>query len=183
MTADRTQLNITIDPKLLAKLKKEAIKNGMTLKEFVTLKLSEVEESSTNDVLEARLTKLERHLNLSQVVSTPEDNNESIFTDDGAERYGEIAKKLFDSHINKKNISRDEALKELAVILVELPNSYPELIFQILLGQHKLTGIEMTNAYRHGSCGMRTALVRWMNDPLEELNDAFLQAVTTKNLK
>ena len=71
MAKDRTQLNITIDPQLLAKLKREAIKNGFTLKEFVTLKLSEVEESSTNDVIEARLARLERHLNLSHVASIP----------------------------------------------------------------------------------------------------------------
>ena len=81
MAKDRTQLNITIDPQLLAKLKREAIKNGFTLKEFVTLKLSEVEESSTNDVIEARLARLERHLNLSHVASIPEDNNASISTD------------------------------------------------------------------------------------------------------
>ena len=63
MAKDRTQLNITIDPQLLAKLKRETIKNGFTLNEFVTLKISEVEESSTNDVIEARLARLERHLN------------------------------------------------------------------------------------------------------------------------
>ena len=84
MVKARTQLNINIDPQLLVKLKKEAIKNGLTLKEFVTLKLAEVEESSTNDVIEARLARLERHLNLSHVASIPEDNNASIFTDGGA---------------------------------------------------------------------------------------------------
>ncbi len=90
---------------------------------------------------------------------------------------------MFDSYLKKKNIFREEAFKELAILLIEMPNSYPELIFQILSRKHKLIGLEMTNAYRHGSCGMRTALVQWTNNPLEELNDAFLQAVTTKNLK
>ena len=74
-------------------------------------------------------------------------------------------------------------MKELAVKLAKLPHSSPELVFQILLGNHDLKGIEMTNAYRHGSCAMRTALVEWSNDSLEDLNEAFLNAVITKSLK
>ena len=82
----------------------------------------------------------------------------------------------------KKTVKKD-GLKELAVILAKLPHSYPELIFQILFGNHDLTGLEMTNAYRNGSCAMRTALVEWSNDSLEDLNEAFLNAVITKSLK
>ena len=66
--------------------------------------------------------------------------------------------------------------------LKKLPDSLPELVFAILLGNHDLTGAEMTGAYRKGSCAMRAALVQWANDPLEKLNEAFLGAVIMKSL-
>jgi hypothetical protein len=104
-------------------------------------------------------------------------------SDDGAKNYGEVSRRLFHASLKKKGLSKEDGLKELAVNLTKLPYSAPELVFQILLGNHDLTGLEMTNAYRNGSCAMRTALVEWSNDPLEELNKAFLNAVITKSLK
>ncbi len=183
MPKERTQLNINIDPELLLKIKSEAIKNGMTLTEFVTEKLATVESISDNDALEQRLAKIEQHLNLDKNLPDPEKTIGSIFTDDGAKNYGEVARKLFDAFLKKKGLSKEDGLKELAVKLAKLPHSSPELVFQILLGNHDLKGIEMTNAYRHGSCAMRTALVEWSNDSLEDLNEAFLSAVITKSLK
>ena len=182
MPRERTQLNINIDPELLLKIKSEAIKNGMTLTEFVTKKLAEIESTSNNDALEQRLAKIERHLNLEKNSSNQEKSKGSIFTDDGAKNYGEVARRLFNVFLKKKRLSKEDGMKELAVYLAKLPNSYPELIFQILLGNHDLTGLEMTKAYRHGSCAMRTALVEWSNDDLEDLNKAFLDAVITKSL-
>ncbi len=183
MTKERTQLSIKIDPELLLKIKAEAIKNGMTLTEFVTRKLANIESRSNNDVLEQRLAKIERHLNLEKNSSNQERSIGSIFTDDGARKYGEVAKRLFDVFLKKKGLSKEDGLQELALKLAKLPYSSPELVFQILLGNHDLTGLEMTNAYRYGSCAMRTALVEWSNDPLEDLNEAFLNAVITKSLK
>ena len=84
MPRERTQLNINIDPELLLRVKAEAIKNGMTLTEFVTQKLTNIGPRSNNDALEERLTKIERHLNLGKSSSDPEKNRGSIFTDDGA---------------------------------------------------------------------------------------------------
>ena len=185
MSKARTQLNIKIDPELLLRIKAEAIKSGITLTEFVTRKLSNIESISNtnNDVLEQRLAKIERHLNLDKNSSDPEKNIGSIFTDDGAKNYGEVARRLFDAFLKKKGLSKENGLQELAVNLEKLPYSSPELVFQILLGNHDLTGLEMTNAYRYGACAMRTALVEWSNDPLEDLNEAFLNAVITKSLK
>jgi len=45
-----------------------------------------------------------------------------------------------------------------------------------------LTGLEMTNAYRNGSCGMRSALSEWTNSYLEPLNEAFLNVLDEKKL-
>ena len=183
MPKERTQLNINIDPELLLKIKSEAIKNGMTLTEFVTRKLANIGSRSNNDVLEQRLAKIERHLNLDKNSSEPKKNIGSIFTDDGAKNYGEVARRLFNVFLKKKGLSKENGMKELALNLAKLPYSSPELVFQILLGNHDLTGLEMTNAYRYGACAMRTALVEWSNDPLEDLNKAFLNAVITKSLK
>ena len=182
MPKGRTQLNINIDPELLLKIKSAAIKSGMTLTEFVTEKLANIESIAKNDALEERLAKIERHLNLDKNSSDSEKTRGSIFTDDGAKNYGQVARRLFNVFLKKKRLSKEDGLKELALKLLTLPHSSPELVFQILLGNHDLTGLEMTKAYRHGSCAMRTALVEWSNDNLEDLNKAFLDAVITKSL-
>ena len=104
----------------------------MTLTEFVTRKLENIESISNNDVLEQRLAKIERHLNLDKNSPDPERTIGSIFTDDGAKKYGEVAKSLFDFFLKKKGLSKEDGLQELALKLEKLPNSSPELVFQIL---------------------------------------------------
>ncbi len=183
MAKERTQLNINIQPELLIKLKSEAIKNGKTLTDFVVEQLSKSSaQSSENDPLEERLLRIEKLLMLDKGSPKQEKNIGTIFTDEGAKRYGEIAKELFETHLKKKGIDTHLGLHEIDEHLKKYPYSNPELIFTILLGNHILTGLEMTIAYRHGSCAMRSALNDWTNDPLEELNKAFLDAVLTKSL-
>ncbi len=184
MAKGRTQLNINIDPELLLLLKSEAIKSGKTLTTFVTEKLrsSSTKSSDRLDSLEIRLLKVEKLLSLGNKNSQKEDSVKTIFTDEGAKKYGDAAKKEFELHIKKKGLTLDNALRELAQHLNNYPYSNPELVFQILLGNHDLTGLEMTIAYRNGSCAMRAALNDWINEPLEELNEAFLNAVKTQSL-
>ena len=81
----------------------------------------------------------------------------------------------------KKKLSLDEAFWELSRSLANY-QSYPKIVLSILSGKHHLTGLEMTIAYRNGSCGMRSALSEWTNSSLEPLNEAFLNAVEVKNL-
>ncbi len=183
MTKKRTQLNINIDPELLIKLKEEAMKNGQTLTEFVTQQLNDFPTSNKKDALEERLLMIENHLGLHEDPTSNRTEIGTIFTNNGAKKYGEVAKALFDLHCNKKRVSHETGLEELAVILKRYPDSRPELVFQILLGNHDLTGLEMTKAYRNGSCAMRSALSDWCNDSLEELNEAFLNAVIAKSLR
>ena len=182
MARERTQLNINIDPNLLLQLKSEAIKNGQTLAQYVTQQLEVAPKIEQESVLEQRLSRIEEKLGLNKSSTVQKEDIGVIFTDEGAKNYGDVAKAAFDSQIKKKGVTVEEGLKEILGELHILPNSHPELIFAILLGKHELTGAEMTSAYRHGSCAMRTALVSWCNDPLEELNDAFLNAVISKNL-
>ena len=183
MAPRRTQLNVTIDPKLLLRLKSEAIRNGMTLTQFVTSKLSNIDSISMDEALEKRLTAIEKQLNIKMSASDSNEHTDKIFTDQGAKKYGEVSKRLFELHLKKKGLSIGEGLQELTVILKKYPQSFPELIFKILLGTHQLTGLEMTNAYRNGSCAMRTALMEWSNDSLEELNETFLNAVVSQSLR
>mgnify|MGYP001194764185 CR=1 FL=1 len=182
MARERTQLNINIDPKLLLRIKSEAIKNGVTLTEFITKKLEEIESTSKNNILEERLSRIEQHLNLDKTSSNKEPIKGTIFTDAGAKNYGNVARRLFNFHLQKKALSKEDGFQELALHLAKLPYGSPELAYALLLCNHDLTGSEMTKAYRHGACAMRTALVEWSNDPLEDLNEAFLNAVITKRL-
>ncbi len=125
MPRERTQLNINIEPELLLRLKSEAIKSGMTLTQFVTSKLSDIEASSSYTILEERLAKIEEHLHLNKQTSDPERNISSIFNDKGAQEYGEVSQRLFELHLQKKSISQEDGLKELSVIINKLPRLLP----------------------------------------------------------
>ncbi len=184
MPKERTQLNINIDPELLLELKSEAIKRGKTLTDFVIDQLKDPSsKSKESDQLEKRLLRIEKILKLDEKLPKEKEQRiGTIFTDAGAAKYGELAKEIFESHLKKKGIDIHIGLQQIDEHLKIYPYSNPELIFQILLGTHTLTGLEMTVAYRHGSCAMRSALNDWTNDSLEQLNKAFLNAVITKSL-
>ena len=184
---NKSQLNIKIDPKLLHRLKSMAIKSGKTLTAFITelLEQGSFKASSDIEILEKRLLRVEEQLNLKE--NSCSDKEESfqiskcIFSDSGAKRYGEIARELFEFHRKEKNLSLEDALSDLSTYLGKY-DSQPELVFGILLGSHELTGLEMTDAYRNGSCGMRIALSDWSKSSLEPLIEAFLNAVNANNL-
>ena len=184
---EKTQLNIKIDPKLLLRLKSRAIKSGKTLTAFVTELLDQgsIEATSAIDLLEHRLLRVEELLNLNDNFHSNKEENSTksntIFSNSGAKKYGEVAKELFDVHRKEKKLSLKDAFVELSTCLANY-DSQPELVFEILSGNHVLTGLEMTVAYRNGSCGMRSALSEWTNSSLEPLNEAFLNAVEVKNL-
>ncbi len=183
----KSQLNIKIDSQLLLRLKSEAIKNGKTLTAFITELLEQGSKKATThvDILEQRLLRVEKQLNLIEGFSFDKEKDlnqiESIFSNSGAKKYGEIAKELFELHRKKKKLSVKDAFTELSTCLANY-DSQPELVFDVLSGNHELTGLEMTNAYRHGSCGMRSALSEWTNSSLEPLHEAFLNAVEVKTL-
>ena len=184
---DKSQLNIKIDPKLLLKLKSVAIKSGKTLTAFITelLEESSIKASGDIDILEKRLLRIEEQLNLKDNFwsDKEEDLNQRkcIFSDRGAKRYGDVAKELFEFHRKEKKLSLEDAIAELSTCLGNY-DSQPELVFELLTGNHELTGLEMTDAYRNGSCGMRSALSEWTKSSLEPLNEAFLNAVEIGNL-
>ncbi len=189
MARKRSQLNINIDPELLLKLKSQAIKEGKTLTDFVTDLLKAVPSEEPNELLETRLAKVESilgdHLwNLKSVSPNPGKEKQigSIFSDEGAKAYAEVARLEFEAHMKKKKLTLQQALQEVSFHLKKHPYSNPELVYQILMGTHVLTGLEMTKAYRHGSCAMRSALNDWTQNPLERLNEAFLNAVISKSL-
>ena len=185
MYEEESELNIRIDPKLLLALKLEAIKNGKSLETFITERLNQNPLENKGNILENKLARIEKELNLLNNFKLEIENRlnkqNCIFSDSGAKKYGEVAKQLFELHKNKKKLSFKDAFGELSKYLKK-GNSHPELVLGILSGNHVLTGLEMTNAYRNGSCAMRSALVQWCNSPLEELNKTFLQAVEVENL-
>ena len=180
----KSQLNIKIDPMLLIKLKSEAIRNGKTLSAFISERLEKFPDNIMDDRLEKRLLKIEEKLKLLQDFTSRKEfysQNKRIFSDKGAKVYGEVARELFELHRKEKKLSIEDAFTELGNFLANY-ESQPELVYELLVGNHELTGIEMTDAYRNGSCGMRSALSDWTNNSLEPLNEAFLNAVETENL-
>jgi len=183
MAKEKSQLNVQIDPQLLIALKFEAINSGKTLSAFVTERL--FHHDVKGEILEERLQRIEKQLDLLNNFKRDVENkiniNRSIFSDSGAKKYGEVAREIFELNRKKKKLSFDEAFGELSRSLVKYP-SYPELVLSLLTGKHQLTGLEMTTAYRNGSCGMRNALHDWTNSSLEKLNEAFLNAVMIENL-
>ncbi len=185
MPRERTQLNINIDPALLVKLKAEAIKSGKTLTDFVVDQLKKAPNQKIERSLEERLQRIEKTLNLEESSNNTNEPIGSIFSDQGAKEYGDLAKKEFDSYRRRNGLTVQKALLELENLIKtnHYPNIHPELIFQILMGNHQLTGSDMTFAYRDGSCAMRELLNDWTKEPLESLNNAFLNAVVIKSLK
>ena len=154
---------------------------------FITelLEHGSIKVSNDVEILEKRLLRIEEQLNLKDNFWSDKEQDlnqvECIFSDSGAKRYGDVAKELFEFHRKEKKLSLKDAFAELSTCLSNY-DSQPELVFELLLGNHELTGLEMTDAYRNGSCGMRSALSEWTNSSLDPLNEAFLNAVEVKNL-
>ena len=186
MEKKKSQLNIQIDPNLLIALKAEAIKSGKTLTAFVTERLKQSPAEVREDILEQRLLRIEKQLDsLNDVTRKMQEMinlQKSIFSDSGAKKYGEVAREMFELHRKKKKLSFEDAFKEISECLANYKGQ-PGLVHGIFVGEHILTGSEMTEAYRNGFCGMRSALNDWTESTLEPLNQAFLNAVTVENLE
>ncbi len=126
---EKSQLNIKIDPKLLLRLKSREIKNGKTLTAFITeiLEQSPTKITSDIDILEQRLLRVEEQIKLKDNLSPDKEKDlnpsKSIFTNSGAKRYGEIAKKLFDLHREKRHLSLKDAFAELSTCLANFDST------------------------------------------------------------
>ena len=167
MTNKRTQLNINIDPALLNRLKIVALRTGKTLTQYITEKLEDIEEvEEVKQAVDAdfltRLENIEKHLNLNQMkLATARSNDkEKLFSDKGAKEYGQLYREVFTSTVKSKGITIKEGLRELIFHLIQ-NNSNIELVYNILLSNHELNGIEMTNEYYNGVCKMRASLNSW----------------------
>ena len=185
MSEEKYHPDIRIDPDLLIALKIEAIKNDMSLSSLINQRLKQFQIESKNEILEQKLLSIETRLNsLSSFkleIEKKANNRSSIFSDSGAKKYGEAAKKFFDMYRNKMKLTFNQAFDELSKVLAKYEGQ-PEMVRALLSGEHVLTGKEMTAAYRMGSCAMRSALNEWCRCSSEELNNAFLDAVIIENL-
>ena len=186
MSEEVDQPDIRIEPDLLIALKFEAIKNGISLSSLINEKLKQFNIETKNEILEQKLLSIEKRLNsLSnfklEIENKANNNTSSIFSDNGAKKYGEAAKAFFDMYRDKMKLTFNQAFDELLKFLAKYEGQ-PELVRSLLSGEHVLTGVEMTDAYRNGSCGMRSALNDWSKTSSEKLNEAFLEAVELEKL-
>ena len=138
-----------------------------------------------NEILEKKLLSIEERLNsLSNFkleIENKANNTSSIFSDTGAKKYGEAAKNFFDMYRDKMKLTFNQAFDQLSKLLTKYEGQ-PEMVRALLSGEHILTGIEMTDAYRNGSCGMRSALNDWSKTSSEKLDETFLEAVEFEKL-
>ncbi len=166
-------------------LETEAIKKGLTLAAFVTERHEQSSIQVKDDILEKRLIKIEKQLDSLRNPTLHLDidlNVPKIFFRILEQK--NMVKSLDICLIyieRKRNFLLEDALDELSKCLDDY-DAFPELVYAILSGQHCLTGMEMTNAYKNGFCGMRSALNDWTKDPLEPLNEAFINSVQSENL-
>ena len=185
MSTEEYHPNIRIEPDLLIALKSQAIKDGISLSSLINKKLKQFHIETKNEILEQKLLSIEKRLNsLSNFkleIENKANNTSSIFSDTGAKKYGEAAKNFFDMYKDKMKLTFNQAFDELSKYLSKYEGQ-PEMVRALLSGEHILTGIEMTDAYRKGSCAMRSALNEWTKSSSDDLNNAFLEAVITENL-
>ena len=185
MNTEEDHPNIRIEPDLLISLKLEAIKNGISLSSLINEKLKQFHIETKNEILEQKLLSIEKRLNsLSNFkleIENKANNTSSMFSDTGAKKYGEAAKNFFDMYRDKMKLTFNQAFEELSKVLTKYEGQ-TDLVRALLSGEHILTGIEMTDAYRKGSCAMRSALNEWSRSSSEDLNKAFLDAVIIENL-
>ncbi len=169
----RTQLNINIDPQLMAKLREGSIKSGKTIAEFVSESIFNQLENAFPQysdsrliALEARLAALEKNsITSSWQKSTP-------FTEEEASNCNQFFKGIFQKEIQKKEYaSTKEAWNDLIgyIKCFEQWNDFYTLRLKEILFIHD--GDPFTSQELNGltagkvcPCPIRTGLINWINN-------------------
>ena len=169
----KTQLNISIDPKLLEALKRESIKSGKTLSRKVSeiinqflSKQKDISSRSRLEQLERKVLVLERKvsdLSLEKQKATP-------FTEAESKNCSEFMREIFIQKINKeKNITKRKAFNEL-VKQVECfhqwNNFYTLRLKEVLFvdDYDPFSAQELNNLTigKECPCPIRTGLINWI---------------------
>ena len=129
MAKEKSQLNVQIDPQLLIALKFEAINSGKTLSAFVTERLTQSHQDVNGEILEERLQRIEKQLDLLNNFKRDVENKinveRSIFSDSGAKKYGEVAREIFELNQKKRNCRLMKLLENYLGLLLNtnlIPN-------------------------------------------------------------
>ena len=169
----RTQLNITIDPKLLEALKRESIKSGKTLSNKVSEIINQFLSKQKDSSSENRLEQLERKfLVLERNVSDLSIEKQKVtpFTEVESKNCSEFMREIFIQKINKeKNITRRKAFNEL-VKQVECfhqwNNFYTLRLKEVLFvdDYDPFSAKELNNLTlgKECPCPIRTSLINWI---------------------
>ncbi len=166
------------------KLKAQAEKAGLTLKEFVNILLAQAVSEEKPLSMDERMTHLEEQVQtiLNNTFLSPQNESlpvvlEKKFTDKGARAYTKVAIEEFRKYTAKKEITLQEALEQLRPIAAKYQGNL-SLIVPILVGLHELTGDEMHQATKAtGNCPMMKTLQDWTGEPLPLLGRAFVDAM------
>ena len=171
----RTQLNINIDPALLLKLKSEAIKQGKTVTDFVTLAINnQVNDAFAEKSLEARLSSVEQRISSLENSFSRVSSSQKItpFTMREAENCNEFIKGVFREEAKKKQYkSSMDAWNDLIDHIDcfdQWNDTYTLRLKEVLFINNGdlLTSDEM-NSLTKGKicpCPIRTGLINWINN-------------------
>ena len=169
----KTQLNITIDPKLLEALKRESIKSGKTLSNKVSEIINQFLSKQKDSSSVSRLEQLERKvLVLERNVSDLSIEKQKVtpFTELESKNCSEFMREVFIQKINKeKNITRRKAFNEL-VKQVECfhqwNNFYTLRLKEVLFvdDYDPFSAQELNNLTigKECPCPIRTGLINWI---------------------
>ena len=161
------------------------MQSGLTVEEFANKLLS---RALLEPVLQHNLDKpfpvegahlgwtLQDHLSFDrgQSISGLADKH---FTDQGAKVYTKAARYEFQKYAAIKGLDHQHALGELREISFKYQGDF-DLMEEILMGRHELTGYEMFLAIQKtGNCPMQKTLQEWSEDPLAALCKVFVEAI------
>ncbi len=185
LNLSKAPLRIDISSDLLNSLKGHAIRSGLTLQDLVQkILLNGLFELQAGNISSASLVNEQQSLQIPLVdpvsfgmSQTNQGLSGKRFTDAGAKAYAQAARTEFQKHSAIKGLELDLALKQLPDIVAKYQGDL-DLITQILIGRHELTGDEMVQAiHGTGNCPMMKALQEWTGEPLAALSKVFVDAI------
>ena len=171
----RTQLNINIDPALLLKLKSEAIKQGKTVTDFVSLAIkNQVNNAFAEKNLEDRVSSVEQRISVLENSFSRVSSSQKItpFTIREAENCNEFIKGVFREEAKKKQYKSTMDAWDDLIAHIDCFDQWND-IYTLRLKEalfikdgDLLTADEM-NTLTKGKicpCPIRTGLINWVNN-------------------
>ena len=171
----RTQLNVSIDPELLKKIKASARISGKSLVSFVSDCFVNQIENVPVQSIDSRFTMIERRLKSIEKkleLSTPQNYETQPFTSQGAQNFNEFIKAIFEKELKRKGY---KSIKEAWNDFINHINCFDQwnekcsfrLKESIFIEHGDPLTIDEINHLKEGKVcpqPIRTGIINWIND-------------------